>query len=114
MTLRDDAARGTVMAMRREITDLRNRADELFHALACALAVPVSPDTGEAVHAKEQHILDWARSFMSQKQAMEVAHVASSKYVQKADTQCHHDWAYDNHRAGMLCGTCGAFVSDQL
>ena len=23
-----------------------------------------------------------------------------------------HEWFYDHHRAGMLCGKCGKFVSD--
>jgi hypothetical protein len=37
----------------------------------------------------------------------------------KADAPCpgaglnpRHEWFYDHHRAGMLCGKCGQFVSD--
>ena len=37
----------------------------------------------------------------------------------KTDAPCpgaglnpRHEWFYDHHRAGMLCGKCGQFVSD--
>lgn len=110
-TIESDALRGTVMTLRREVTDLRNRCDELFHALAVALSVPLNDD-GEALHEREQHLLDWARSFMDQRTAHNVARMASEKYAASKKETCQHDWAYDQHRAGMLCGTCGAFVSD--
>lgn len=58
--------------------------------------------------------LDWAREFMNQKMALDVARVAASKYVKNSEPQCHHDWSYDHLRGGMLCGACGEFVSDQL
>lgn len=113
-SLQADTKRATVMSMRREITSLRNRCDELFHALAVALAVPVDPDTGQALHAREQELLEWSRSFMDMKMANDVARVAVGKYAIKAAEPCYHDWEYIHHKSGMVCGSCGKFVSDQL
>lgn len=102
MTIEDDTNIATIRAMRREITDLRNRCDELFHALACAISVPIDPDTGEAIHNSEQHLLVWARSFMDQKMAADVARVASSKYARD------HEWECPINEPGCK-RNCGAY-----
>lgn len=112
--LERDTAKAAIMALRREVNDLRNRCDEIFHALACALAVPVDAETGDAVHSREQHLIDWARSFMNAKMACDVARVASTKYIHTDVAPCHHDWSYSHNKGGMQCGNCGEFISDAI
>lgn len=102
VSLEMDAHVATIRALRREVNDLRNRCDELFHALACALAIPLNDD-GDALHQREQKLLDWARSFMSQKQAHDVALVASRKYA------ATHDWVCPLNEPGCKAN-CGAYA----
>lgn len=107
-----DSLNACIITLRRDRDEYRARCDELFSALCVCLSVSIDPDTGDAAHASEQHLLDWARSFVDQKTAARVAAVASYKYARPQQPTCHHDWAYDHHRGGMLCGTCGLFESD--
>lgn len=102
MTLENDTHIATIRALRREVTDLRNRCDELFHALACTLAIPLNQETGEALHEREEHLLKWARSFMSQKMAHDVARVAASKYA------AGHEWTCPINEPGCK-KNCGAY-----